>query len=323
ADWYFADHAVLIDTAGRYLTQPDPQIDGRAWDTLLGLLRKRRARPLNGVLVNIPVEQLQSGSEVELETLARQTRQRLQDIHQRLGADVPVYLVLSKADKVLGFDEFFDQLSREESDQVLGASFRKEQNATDVQVIRQEFEELLRRLNSQVILRMHQERDTQRRGRILDFPHQLGLIGERLCLFAELAFTGNRYQRASQLRGFYLTSAPELNSQLDPSTSGIGRNLGLASSALPTFRNGRARFINHVLSRVIFPEADLAGLDQKEVRRIDWGQRAMYATAFVFLALFGALWANGFSGNHDRLEQLRDIAQQLTQQRAGIGAQDD
>ncbi|MDX1725013.1 MAG: type VI secretion system membrane subunit TssM [Pseudomonas sp.] len=323
ADWYFADHAVLIDTAGRYLTQPDPQIDGRAWDFLLGLLRKRRARPLNGVLVNIPLEHLQGGSEIELENLARQTRQRLHEINQRLGVDVPVYLVLSKADKVLGFDEFFDQLSREESDQVLGASFRKEQNATDVQVIRQEFEELLRRLNSQVILRMHQERDTQRRGRILDFPHQLGLIGERLCLFSELAFTGNRYQRASQLRGFYLTSAPELNNQLDPSTSGIGRNLGLASSALPTFRSGRARFINHLLSQVIFPEADLAGLDQKEVRRIDWGQRAMYAAAFVFLTLFGALWANGFSGNHDRLEQLRDIAQQLTRQRGSIGAQDD
>lgn len=323
ADWYFADHAVLIDTAGRYLTQPDPAIDSRAWDTLLGLLRKRRARPLNGVLVNIPVEQLQGGSEIELENLARQTRQRLQDIHQRLGADVPVYLVLSKADKVLGFDEFFDQLSREESDQVLGASFRKEQNATDVQVIRQEFEELLRRLNSQVILRMHQERDTQRRGRILDFPHQLGLLGERLCLFSELAFSGNRYQRASQLRGFYLTSAPELNDQLDPSTSSIGRNLGLSSSALPTFRTGRARFINHLLSRVIFPEADLAGLDQKEVRRIDWGQRAMYATALVVLGIFGVVWAGGFSGNHGRLEQLRTLAQQLTQQHNSLGAQDD
>src|SRR5690606_37934291 len=57
ADWYFADHAVLIDTAGRYLTQPDAQVDGRAWGTLLGLLRQRRARPLNGVLVSIPVEQ--------------------------------------------------------------------------------------------------------------------------------------------------------------------------------------------------------------------------------------------------------------------------
>ena len=323
ADWYFADHAVLIDTAGRYLTQPDPAIDSRAWDTLLGLLRKRRARPLNGVLVNIPVEQLQGGSESELESLARQTRQRLLDIHQRLGADVPVYLVLSKADKVLGFDEFFDQLSREESDQVLGASFRKEQNATDVQVIRQEFEELLRRLNSQVILRMHQERDTQRRGRILDFPHQLGQLGERLCLFAELAFSGNRYQRASQLRGFYLTSAPTLNDQLDPITSGIGRNLGLASSALPTFRSGRSRFINHLLSRVIFPESELAGLDQKEVRRIDWGQRALYATGLACLALFGLLWATSFSGNHSRLENLREIAQKLSREQSTLSVQDD
>lgn len=45
------------------------------------------------------------------------------------------------------------------------------------------------------------------------------------------------YQRASQLHGFYLTSAPELNSQLNPSTSGIGRNLGQASSALKTMED--------------------------------------------------------------------------------------
>ncbi|WP_259699319.1 type VI secretion system membrane subunit TssM, partial [Pseudomonas chlororaphis] len=210
-DWYFADHGVLIDTAGRYLTQPDAEVDASAWSTLLNLLRKRRrGRPLNGVLVTIPVELLLSGNEQDLETLARQVRARLQDVHQKLHVDVPVYLVLSKADQLLGFDEFFDQLSREESDQVLGTSFRKEQNGTDVAVLRQEFEELLRRLNSQVIMRMHQERDTQRRGRILDFPHQLGQIGEHLCLFVDMAFTGNRYQRASQLRGFYLTSAPHL-----------------------------------------------------------------------------------------------------------------
>lgn len=323
ADWYFADHAVLIDTAGRYLTQPDVQVDASAWDSLLGLLRKRRVRPLNGVLVNIPVELLVGHNELELENLARQTRQRLHEVHQRLAVDVPVYLVLSKADKILGFDEFFDQLSREESDQVLGVSFRQEQNGTDVQTVRQEFEELLRRLNSQVILRMHQERDTQRRGRILDFPHQLGLIGEHLGLFVELAFAGNRYQRASQLRGFYLTSAPQLQESLDPLTAGIGRSIGLAGSALPTFRSGRARFINHLLSRVIFPEADLAGLDKREVRRIDWGQRAMYAAAFACMAVFGLGWALNFSGNHDRLQQLREIAQTLGKQRQAVDPQDD
>ncbi|MBD8604583.1 type VI secretion system membrane subunit TssM [Pseudomonas sp. CFBP 8771] len=323
-DWYFADHGVLIDTAGRYLTQPDADVDGRAWSTLLDLLRKRRRnRPLNGVLVTIPVETLLSGTEQALETLARQVRGRLQDVHQKLHVDVPIYLVLSKADCLLGFDEFFEQLTREESEQVLGTSFRKEQSGTDVAVLRTEFEALLHRLNSQVIMRMHQERDTQRRGRILDFPHQLGQIGGRLCLFVDMAFTGNRYQRVSQLRGFYLTSAPHLTEEMDATTAGIGANLGMNAGVLPTLRSGRSRFIHHLLSRVIFPEADLAGLDKRERSRIHWGQRALYVGALAALALFGMLWAGGFSANYERLENLRSLAQTWSQQSSALTTRDD
>ena len=323
-DWYFADHGVLIDTAGRYLTQPDAEVDGSAWTTLLELLRKRRrGRPLNGVLVTIPVETLTGGSEQDIETLARQVRARLQDVYQKLHVDVPVYLVLSKADKLLGFDEFFDQLTREESDQVLGTSFRKDQVGTDVTVLRNEFEELLRRLNSQVIMRMHSERDTQRRGRILDFPHQMGQIGERLCLLVDMAFTGNRYQRATQLRGFYLTSAPHLTQEMDSTTAGIGASLGMSAGVLPTLRSGRSRFIHHLLSRVIFPEADLAGLDKRERSRIHWGQRALYVGALGALVLFGMLWAGGFSANYERLENLRNLAQNWTQQRTLLSPRDD
>ena len=323
-DWYFADHGVLIDTAGRYLTQPDADVDGSAWSTLLDLLGKRRRnRPLNGVLVTIPVETLLSGSEKALEILARQVRGRLQDVHQKLHVDVPIYLVLSKADRLLGFDEFFDQLTREESDQVLGTSFRKQQSGTDVTVLRSEFEALLHRLNSQVIMRMHQERDTQRRGRILDFPHQLGQVGERLCLFVDMAFTGNRYQRVSQLRGFYLTSAPHLTEKMDETTASIGANLDMNTGVLPTLHSGRSRFIHHLLSRVIFPEADLAGLDKRERSRIHWGQRALYVGALAALALFGILWAGGFSANYERLENLRNLAQTWSQQRSALPPRDD
>ena len=323
-DWYFADHGVLIDTAGRYLTQPDDDVDGSAWNTLLDLLRRRRRnRPLNGVLVTLPVEALLNDTEQELEALARQVRARLQDVHQKLHVDVPVYLVLSKADRLPGFDEFFDQLTREESDQVLGSSFRKEQSGADVAVLRTEFEGLLHRLNSQVIMRMHQERDTQRRGRILDFPHQLGKVGERLCLFVDMAFTGNRYQRASQLRGFYLTSAPHLTKKMDETTASIGANLSMKTGVLPTLHSGRSRFIHHVLSRVIFPEADLAGLDKHERSRIHWGQRALYAGALAALALFGLLWASGFSANYERLENLRTLAQAWSQQRSALSPRDD
>lgn len=311
AEWYFAEHAVLLDSAGRYLTQPDPNVDSLGWQTLLGLLRTRRQRPLNGVLVNLPVESLLSDNQLELEGLARQVRQRLLEINQKLGMEVPVYLVLSKADLLLGFDEYFDPLSSDENDQVLGASFRKGRDGTDLQVVKEEFEALLHRLNSQVIMRMHQERDIGRRGRILDFPHQLSRLGEPLSLFIELAFAGNRYQRATQLRGFYFTSAPSVQGGLDPLTARIGRNLGPVSTPVPAQRSGRARFIRHLLSRVIFPEAELAGLDQREIRRISWHQRVLYAGAAGVLVVAGLAWAGSFSANHGRLEQLRGLAQQL------------
>ncbi|MBD1553203.1 type VI secretion system membrane subunit TssM [Pseudomonas typographi] len=316
AEWYFTEHAVLIDTPGRYMTQPSEPIDGRAWHALLRLLRQRRARPLNGVLVNLCVGQL-LGCSKTLEQLARQTRQRLHEIHHRLGVEVPVYLVLSKADTVNGFAEFFAQLSREENDQVLGASLCEAHDGSDSTAIRQEFEALLRRLNSQVIPHMHHERDLQQRGRILDFPHRLSQLAGPLCLFIERAF-GNHYQRTCTLRGFYLTSAPLQGlgaGQRAAATSGDGWPAAAAPEP--------ARFINHLLSRVIFPEAQLAGLDKREVRRIDWGQRAMYASAFAGLGLFGALWASGFSANHARLEALRDHSQALDREHTALNPEDD
>ncbi|UZJ62573.1 type VI secretion system membrane subunit TssM [Pseudomonas sp. KU26590] len=323
-DWYFANNAVLVDTAGRYLTQPSADLDRSAWCTLLDLLRRyRRNRPLNGVLVTLPVDTLLYGSDPELDILARQVRTRLQEVHQKLHVEVPVYLVLSKADSLPGFDAFFDQLTREESDQVLGTTFRTGQSGTDADVLRNEFGELLVRLNSQVITRMHQERDTSRRGGILDFPHQLSRIGERVCVFVELAFTGNRYQSASQLRGFYLTSAPGFEQDMHAPAAGRGVSPGRSTGTLPTLGSGRSRFINHLLSRVIFPEADLAGLDMRERSRIHWTQRALYAGALASLALFGSLWAVSFSGNYEKLDSVSAFARTWTEQRSSTTARND
>lgn len=323
-DWYFANNAVLVDTAGRYLTQPSADIDPSAWCTLLDLLRRyRRNRPLNGVLVTLPVDTLLHGSDLELEILARQVRTRMQEVHQKLHVEVPVYLVLSKADSLPGFDAFFEQLTREESDQVLGTTFRDGQSGIDGDVLRAEFGELLVRLNSQVITRMHQERDTSRRGGILDFPHQLSRIGERVCVFVELAFTGNRYQSASQLRGFYLTSAPGFEQDIHGAAVGRAMSPGMSTGMLPTSGGSRSRFINHLLGRVIFPEADLAGLDMRERSRIHWAHRALYAGALASLALFGSLWAVSFSGNYERLDSVSALARTWAGQRSAKTVQDD
>nr|GFB83446.1 hypothetical protein [Tanacetum cinerariifolium] len=169
---------------------------------------------------------------------------------------------------------------------------------------------------------IHQERDPSRRGLILDFPCQLSSIGEQLCLFVELAFTGTRYQPASQLRGFYLTCATLTAQQEAALGAGMAPPPGIPLGQVATLRNSRARFIHHLLSRVIFPEADLAGLDIREQQRIHWAQRILYVGAIVALALFGMLWVGSFSFNYDRLDRVGELARAWAEQRSAPKPQD-
>ena len=323
-DWYFAEEGVLLDTSGRYLTSQD-QTDVQGWRTLLTLLRRRRrSRPINGVVVSVPIELLLDVNPEPLKQLAGQVRRRLLEIHQCLHSRLPVYLALTKADAVQGFEAFFSQLSREESQQVLGVSFKEDQRGTDPAVLHEAFEDLLRRLNSQVVMRLQQERSIERRGRILDFPHRLGLIGTNLALLVETAFAGNRYEPDSQLRGVYLTSAPYWDSEASDSVPEEDASEPAAATprALRSMQ-GAPRFIHHLLSRVVFPEAGLAGLDARESRRLYWGQRALYSGALACLVLFGLIWAGGFTQNHQRFDQLRALGQKFSQQKVSTTPQDD
>lgn len=328
-EWYFADDAVLVDTAGRFLCQGDKQVDAPAWQNLLGLLGKRRTRPLNGVLLNLSVHLLLNASAEELKTLASQVGLRLCELSQRLCINVPVYLILSKADQVPGFDEFFMPLSPDEREQVFGVSFDDDQNSHDVEVVSQEFERLLRHLDSQVIPHLGMEQDPQRYGAILDFPHQLRRLESPLCQFVKNAFATSQEPRGSQLRGFYLTSTPHWvtpNAPLKADESpplDEDQNPAVLPAVRPRIRHGQSGFIKHLLSRVIFPESTLARLKPHAVHRLYWQQAALGAGALGCLSLFGLLWGSTFTNQRDHLAELLTQTQDLIHQHEELNAPND
>ncbi|MFC6339991.1 type VI secretion system membrane subunit TssM [Pseudomonas sp. CCM 7891] len=302
-EWYFADDGVLVDTAGRYLSLADGAVDAAGWSTLLGLLKgRRRFRPLDGVLVALSVDTLLNGSEQELEILARQVHSRLQGIQQSLHVQIPVYLILTQADRLPGFVEFFDRLEAEGHDAVLGERLVVGRGSADIAEVRRAFEALLQRLSSELIQRLHQERNTERRGRMLDFPHQVAQLGERLCLFVELAFSAHSYQSVNALRGFYLTSAG--GNTLSDGGALLSGGQGQGSGAGDT----RPRFIQGLLSRVVFSGADLAGLDSLEQHRLRPRQRMLALAALLVVGAAGLLWMRSYSVNHQHLEQVRELA---------------
>ena len=283
-DWYFADDAVLVETAGRYLAQPDPALDGAGWSTLLGLLRsRRRTRPLNGVVVTLAVETLAGSHQHDLEQQARQVHGRLQEIQQTLHADVPMYLVLTYADRLPGFDEFFDEQQGDDAQDILGAQLVASAAGADIAQVREAFEALLQRLADELIPRLHRERNAERRGRMLDFPRQAASLGERLSVFVESAFSSHRYQRINGLRGVYLTRAQT--------------------------RERPARFVQGLFNRVIVAEAGLAGLDTPERQRIRRRQAGLVLAAVLVIGSAAAVWGHSYGFNHQRLANLHALGE--------------
>ena len=125
-DWWFTDDAVLIDTAGRYTTQDsDAKADRRSWLAFLDMLGPNRPRqPINGVIVAISIADVLNFPRTEVAAHADAIRKRLDELHEELKVDFPVYAIFTKMDLIEGFTQYFADLDEAEASGCLGSDVR-------------------------------------------------------------------------------------------------------------------------------------------------------------------------------------------------------
>jgi type VI secretion system protein ImpL len=271
-DWWIAEQAVMIDTAGRYTTQDsDTASDKAGWERFLELLRRERPRqPLNGVVVAFGADMLSQLDAAEREQHAQTVRRRVRELEAKLGQRLPVYLLVSKADLILGFTEFFDDLDRDSRRQVWGMTFAPDTGTEGpVAGFAGEFKALIRRLQDRMLERLQAERGLEQRGRIAGFPAQFASMEAPLASFMQSAFGGSKLDPAPFLRGVYFTSGTQEGTPIDRLTGALSRTFGLdpRRPAAVMGQKGRSYFLGRLLLDVVFNEARLAVRDPKQERR--------------------------------------------------------
>ncbi len=309
-DWWFADDAVFLDTAGRYTTQESHQaVDSAGWTGFLNLIKKHRPlRPLNGVIVATSVSDLLQQTEQERAEHARAVRTRIGELYQQLGVRLPVYLMFTKTDLVAGFNDFFADLSAEQRAQVWGETFPEATLRGDHDVLTlfdEAYGELIQRLDQRTLRRIQDERDIQRRSAILDFPQQMTLLKPAIMDFIQSTFAVNRYEEAVLLRGVYFTSGTQEGTPIDRVLGILAGAFRLDRQAAPMYSGkGKSFFIHRLLKDVLFPEAELAGQDPKLVKRTRLLQIGAYVGAgFLFLLMLG-LWTASYFNNQAALDKV-------------------
>ena len=286
-DLWVNESAVLIDTAGRYTTHDvDKDADEVGWDAFLNLLKEiAPIKPLNGVIVTFGVDMISRLDSGQRQAQARNIRRRLKELESRLGQRVPVYFLVTKADLLPGFTEFFDDLDRAGREQVWGYTFGLQEG---LEKFTTEFRALSERLVARLIDRLQNERDPIRRASIAGFPGQFATIEAPLKDFAEAAFGGSRLDPPPLLRGIYFVSATQEGAPLDRLAGAMARNFGLSAArpAQAALQNSKPFFLNRLLKTVLFSEAGLAGNDRRVASRSRLLTAGAYAAA-VLLVVFG------------------------------------
>ncbi|HEX4173531.1 MAG TPA: type VI secretion system membrane subunit TssM [Acetobacteraceae bacterium] len=309
-DWWFTDDAVMIDTAGRYVTQDsEATVDSAAWLGFLRLLKKhRRRQPINGVIVALSLSDLSTLNEDERTAHARAVRRRVRELHDQLGVRMPIYVLFTKADLIAGFVELFGTMSREEREQVWGMTFPLDEGKDEAGAIAgfgSGFDALLHRLNDRMLERVQQEPDLQRRRLIYGFPQQLASLRTVAVEFLTECFRPSRLETRALLRGVYFTSGTQHGTPIDRLLGCMAKQFGLPRQAVSTFTGrGRSYFLARLVREVVFGEAALVGLDPKEERRARWINRAGYAGCGLVLVLLSCSWSASYFGNRQLIAEV-------------------
>lgn len=306
-DWWFTEDAILIDTAGRYTTQDsDRSVDQSAWQGFLALLKKHRPlKPVNGIIVTLPMDDLLAKSPAARIKDVRVLRQRLRDLEDTLKVRLPVYLVLTKTDVIAGFAEFFDGFNRYDREQVLGTTFPlgvSRSRGKVVEAFAAQYDLVLERLNKLLLERMQQEPDELRRARVYRFPSQLAALKAGLSeIVAELT-ASSKLVRAPLLRGVYFVSATQSGQVFDRTRSTVSERFAFLPDAVREGPVGdKPFFLTRLFKEVIFNEANLVVTDSKVRRRRAVMTSVAYALPFIAVTAVFTGWAHAWFSNQTTL----------------------
>ena len=227
---WLAKDAIFAEIGGRVFAG-----DLSRWSQLLGVLRGRAAVPfwrrlwgepepemdLRGAIAFCDSKELTGASSdpQRLERYSRDWQERLRSIAELFGAGFPVYLVITKCDKIPFFSDFFRRLPESEVNQVLGCTLP----AHDPQAARPNeifveaeakrltasFRPLYHALARRRLTQLAHEPNPAQRPGVYEFPRELKRIRSPLVQFLTDVFRPYSLGASPVLRGYYFTGVCE------------------------------------------------------------------------------------------------------------------
>ena len=215
--WFTRQVAIL--EAGQAIRQSASMLD-----RLIARTRPKAYRstfgssaPVRAAVVCVSAEQfLVADAPTSSLAAARAVGAQLRQISRLLGAALPVYVVVTKLDRVLHFDEYVRHLSSDEAQQILGRTLAKSDASAGVYAEKVS-RELGRALDSLVfalaefrVEMLDRETEPKNAAGIYEFPREFAKLRKNLSQYLLELCKPSQLSANPYLRGFYFTGVRAL-----------------------------------------------------------------------------------------------------------------
>ena len=299
-NWWFTNHAVLLDTAGRLMFEDVKPGDTSEWKEFLNLLKKNRPNcPVNGLFLVIPSDSLIKDSAESIQNKAGKIAQQLDVIQRLLDVRFPVFVVVTKCDKINGFREFFDSLTDPQlQHQMMGWSNPDPLDEPfKPDLVEKHLEQVSARLRRRRLGLLRDPVPENADGRRTDevdslyaLPHSLEMLSSRLRRYLETIFVAGEWSaKPLFLRGIYFSSSMREGAALDAE---LAEAIGVGVDELPegkVWERERAYFLRDLFIEKVFRERGLVTRATNTKHMLRSQQIALYSFGFIGLAVFATV----------------------------------
>ena len=276
---------------------------------------------------------------------ARTTGAQLREISRLLGAALPVYVIVTKLDRIPHFAEFARNLSHDEARQILGAALPRSEASAGVyadQASRETgsaFDSLCYALGEFRVELLDRETEPKNLPGVYEFPREFGKLRKNLNQYLVELCKPSQLSANPYLRGFYFTglraeqvehivgtaSAPVESTPQEIEATRIfsapefqGRRPA-AQPAIISTRTPQWTFLPRLLPEVILGDRSALAATQQTApaRHL---RRLLFGSLAILFALCTALLVTSYLNNSALERTISDAAQALSVNNAGSGA---
>jgi len=197
--WNLYNQGIILDTPGSFIAQDGEGSRNGEWLQLLGLLKKHRPKePINGLIVTVSMDDLLSDNSQNLIDMGISARKNIEQLMQNLHVQVPIYVMVTKLDRLPGINDWVNGLDEASLKDPIGEANVSETSASDF--INKAIGHISERMKQLLLSAVNKQNVS---ADLLVLPTKFELLERQLITFTESLFQANPYQKTPFFRGLY------------------------------------------------------------------------------------------------------------------------